>query len=472
MGTRVLLRTALAVAVAAMVASSSIASLGVGAQPASAMTAPTVQDTARLLGYMWGDGEQLDNGVWDVNGPSGTSSLIEELVERHGGTWVDRGRLQFRLPAPYNWSEWKTGLPDDSDVVRTAVQSPHFLAALLETEASVGGQIYDQSACCVNGYRVGRLTALRDLMRSQGYSTTSVEVFTDPNSGRVMLAASEWLELRNNVDFVCPESNSVIRIPGGTALGQYGNLDWLGADSAWGTVIRTDCRDGQAVPDATAPAGTCVASVQGDQLRVDWTYTLGEVVIRINGTYVDSESGRDGSWVGSAIGGNNVELRVYAFGDRHTTTCSPGQGDGARTCTVTANGNQVNLSWEDVGAGTYHIRQNGSWATSTGSTSATVSGSTQDSWVIRYRQNGVTGDLTCGDGGETAGPCSITSRTSGVRVDWDGVGGVDDYQVRRNGSWVGAVSGASRYDDTSGSLNASYEIRYWISGERFSINCN
>ena len=58
---------------------------GTDANEAQAMTPdPTLQDTARLLGYMWGDGEQAGNGVWDVNGPSGTSSLIEELIDRHG----------------------------------------------------------------------------------------------------------------------------------------------------------------------------------------------------------------------------------------------------------------------------------------------------------------------------------------------------------------------------------------------------
>ena len=90
--------------IAAGVLSLAAATAAFDADEAQAQNAnPSLQDTARLLGYMWGDGTQSGN-VWDVNGPSGTASLIEELIDRHGGTFVDRGRLQFTLPAPYDLS--------------------------------------------------------------------------------------------------------------------------------------------------------------------------------------------------------------------------------------------------------------------------------------------------------------------------------------------------------------------------------
>ena len=464
--------TAALVTVVALLGGAAMA--GVTADKAEAQIDPSLEDTARLLGYMWGDGSQNAAGVWDVNGPSGTSSLIEELIDRHGGTFVDRSRLRFTLPAPYDWNEWTTGLPDDSSTVRAAVQDPHFLAAVLETEASVTGQIYDQSACCVNGYTIGRLTELRDLLRSAGYSTASLDRFNDPNSGRVLVAASQWDNMRQDLRFVCPASNEAIRIPGGTDLASYGNLRWLSAGSPWADVIRTDCTTGRAVPDVGPQQGSCSVSRVGNDVRVDWTYTLGSVVIRIDGAYVDTVSGRVGSWTGSVGGGDHsAQVRVFAFGERADADCGStnGGGGGVGSCVATAAGSRVSLSWDNFGASSYVIRRNGNWATTVDGRSATVSGSTNDSWIVRYRQNGSVIDIPCSGNGAGNSPCTITTRDRGVRVDWDGVAGVDDYQVRRNGSWIGEATGRSRYDDTAGGVNADYEIRYFLDGDRFSINC-
>ena len=77
---------------------------------------PTAGETARLLGYLWADGSFSD-GVWDATAPSGGAPLIDELVERHGGEWVDRQQLQFRLPAPYDWVDWKDSIPNDDERV-------------------------------------------------------------------------------------------------------------------------------------------------------------------------------------------------------------------------------------------------------------------------------------------------------------------------------------------------------------------
>ena len=66
---------------------------------------PTTNDTARLLGYMWADGSYDEaTQSWDLTGPSGGGPLIEELVNRHGGEWIDQVQLIFRLPAPYDLS--------------------------------------------------------------------------------------------------------------------------------------------------------------------------------------------------------------------------------------------------------------------------------------------------------------------------------------------------------------------------------
>ena len=458
-------------------------SAGVDADEAQAMDAnPTLQDTARLLGYMWGDGEQIGGGVWDVNGPSGTSTLIEELIDRHGGTFVDRGRLQFTLPAPYNWSEWTSSLPNNSATVRAAVQDPNFLAAVLETEASVSGQIYDQSVCCNNGYTIGRLNQLRDLMADQGYSTTSLDRFNNVNSGRILIGASQWDDLRRDLSFVCPAENSVIRIPGGTDLGRYGNIDWIGANSSWGDVVRTDCVNGQAVSDVGAPVGNCSVSASGNTLRIDWSYNLGNVVIRVDGQFVETVSARDGAWTGQVSNGTrSAEVRVFAFGEQANRSCGSvnvgGGGGGGATppngqCVVAASGNGVFVDWDNFGASDYNVRRNNVWAATVSGTSATVSGSTNDAWVVRYRVNGNVIDVPCTGGGAAPanGACTITSLNGGVRVDWPGVGGIDEYQVRRNGQWI-AESGQSRFDDAAGSTRDDYEIRYFTRGQRNSIFC-
>ena len=462
-------------------------SAGVDADEAQAQVGnPSLQDTARLLGYMWGDGTQIGGGVWDVNGPNGTSTLIEELIERHGGTFVDRGRLHFTLPAPYDWDEWITGLPDDSATVRAAVQDPNFLAALLETEASVTGQIYDQSACCVNGYTIGRLTELRDLMRSQGYATASLNRFNDPNSGQILLGSSEWDDLRRNLSFVCLAADSVIRIPGGADLGRYGNLRWLGADSPWRDFIRTDCVTGQSVPEVGPPVGTCSVSASGNTLRIDWTHNLGSVVIRVDGQFIETVSARDGSWTGQVSDGSHTaEVRVFAFNLRAIDGCGSvtvgggggGGGGGAAPalgeCVVSPSGNGVLLDWDNFGASNYNLRRNDRWAATVTGTSATVSGSTNDTWVVRYRVAGTVIDVSCSSGAGGGGEaCTVSNLNDGVRVDWPGVAGIDDYQVRRNGSWIGEATGQSRFDDSSGSTRDDYEIRYFVRGQRNSIFCN
>ncbi len=440
--------------------------------------APDIQDTARLLGYMWGDGA-YSNGVWDLTGPSGTASLIEELVERHGGTWVDRQQLRFRLSAPYDWVDWKDGLPDDSALEQNAVRNPHFLAALLETEGGVDGLIYDQSACCVDGFTRGRLVALRDLLRERGYSTAAIVQFPNVDSGEVTLAASEWTKLRNNHRFVCPVRNSDIRIPGGTNYAAYSNLKWFNTTTRWASLVRTDCRSGQPVPTATPQVGTCSVSVNGDVVTIDWTFTFGNANIRRNGGFVKTVAGRDGSTTDRPGNGtHSYEVRLTVFGTTANASCGSvtvggGGGGNDGPCSVSAAGGQVQLSWDDFGVSTYQIRRNGGWAaTVQNATSTQIAGSINDVWEIRYRVAGSVIDVSCGDGGGgNDGPCSVTSVAQGNRVEWDAVPGETTYQVRRNGGWLATVNNGTSYVDANGNANSTYEIRYRQNGQTTTVAC-
>jgi len=472
--------------VALLVAALAVAGTAFSAGPAAAVEPdPTIQDTARLLGYMWGDGTET-NGVWDVNGPSGTSSLIEELVEAHGGTWVNRSKLIFELPAPYDWSDWKDGLPDDTAWVRNAVQNPNFLAALMETEASVEGQIYDQSACCVDGFTFGRLTALRDLLQSKGYATTKLVRFNNVESGRVQIGASEFAKLRAAHKFVCPTDQASIRIPGGTNLGNYGNLRWIQTGERWSDVVRTGCPIGQTVPAPTVQQGSCTVRANGNTVTVDWTFTLGDAVIRRDGSYTDTVSGRDQTWSETRPSGTySYQVRLIAFKVKTTVNCgSVTVGDGPPPppppvvdgpCVATEEAGKIRLSWDDFGKNRYSIRRNGGWAGSitNGAQTILVSGSINDSFEVRYNNGGNREVVQClaGDGPPPEGPCTVTTLGNGVRVSWDPVAGENSYQVRRNNKWRATVSGATTFDDPTGSPDDSYSVRYRKNGTAIDIPC-
>lgn len=458
-----------------------IGALGVSASIASAAEPdPTTTETARLLGYMWGDGTR-DGEVWDVNGPSGTSSLIEELVEAHGGEWVNRDKLQFRLPAPFDWEEWKDGLPDDTQDVRDAVKNQHFLSAVLETEASVDGQVYDQSACCVPGYTRGRLTELRDMMRDRGFSTANLVEFNNVDSGRITLDESEWRELRGSHRFVCPVANSDIRLPGGSEHGGFGNIRWFNAGTRWASLVRTDCVDGQDVPPVQPTTGSCsVTIVDASSVRVSWTQTLGEAAIRRDGAFVTSASGRDGVLIDRPGDGTfSYQVRLQAFGLQSTATCgSVTLGDGAPDgpCTVSATAGGVLVQWDDFDKMRYAIRRNGSWVAtvSDGSTSlTTTTGSINDTWTMIYRDGGAAIAVPCTAGGQPPadGPCTVTATGGGVLVDWDDIAGVSTYQVRRGGRWLQTVTGSSQLAIAGGALNDAHTVRYRQNGAITDLLC-
>ncbi len=292
-------------------------------RPAAAQAVePTEGETARLLGYLWADGS-FSGGVWDATGPSGGSTLIEYLAEQHGATWVDRSQLQFTLPAPYDWAEWKDSLPNDDARTRRAVRHPHFLAALLEGEGSTAGLVYDQSTCCTAGFVRGRLTELVALLQERGFTTARLNQFGDADSGEVRITSTEFAELRSAHTFVCPATGGNVRVPGGEDYARFGNIGWLGPGTDFSLLVRDDCRLGVAITPVAAPVGDCIVTVDpGRSLRVTWSYARGSVVIRRNGVFVQASSALEGSFVESRPSGSTTyDVRVIADGLRSDNVC-------------------------------------------------------------------------------------------------------------------------------------------------------
>lgn len=299
-----------------------IAALLVPAVPASgvAPTAPSLDSTARLLGYLWADGKEAD-GVWDAAAPSAGSALIEALVERHGGTWVDRTQLQFRLPTPYEWSDWKDGLPADDQTVSAAVRNPHFLAALLESEGLPDGHVYDQFSCCTDFTR-GRVIELVALLRERGYETATFIQDGDVNSGSVAISGTDITEVRQQLEFVCPASAAEVRVVGGENYGQFGPIQWLDGVSEWAAYHRTDCVPGRSVNTTPPPPGGCsVFTVQPGTARVSWTFDRGRIAIRSNAEFVDRVSVLERSIDIAATGTASIEVEVIRDGKTRTVGC-------------------------------------------------------------------------------------------------------------------------------------------------------
>lgn len=467
-----------AVAVLALVAALLLAMQLSARMAGAAAPEPTEADTARLLGYMWADGSK-SGSTWDVNGPSGTSTLIEYLVERHGGTWVNQSKLQFRLPDAYDWPEWTDRIPDDSQRVRNAVQTQHFLAAVLEAEASVDGVIYDQSAG--DGYTVGRLVGLRQLLRDKGYSTARRIAWATPDRGQVTIDAADFARLRQKHRFVCPASGDAIRIPGGENYGRYGNLRWFTEANRWPGLTRNDCRSGVDVTPAPAPVGTCSVRIDAqDRVTVEWTFTRGSVSIRRNGSFVESVSVLEPSWSETPASGTwTYSVRVFASGEKTDESCGTVSTDGgeppvpppAGGCVATSADAGVRLAWDDFDASPYVVRRNGRWVETLNGRSTVVSGTLNDTFVVRRRVNGEVVDVTCTTDGDVAEPCRVAAAGEGVRLDFAAIDGVSRRIVRVNGSWRATLEGTTSFTDPNGDPGDSYVIRHRVGAERVDIPC-
>lgn len=299
-----------------------VATLLTPATPAASATVPPppIESTARLLGYLWADGSQ-DGDVWDAAAPSAGNAVVEALVISHGGIWVDRTQLQFRLPAPYDWQEWLDGLPNDDATVAAAVQNPHFLAALLESEGFPDGHVYDQFAVSTDFTR-GRLTDLLALLQSRGYETAALVPAADADSGSITISGSDISEVRAQLSFVCPASGDDVRVVGGQDYAEFGPIQWLDGTSPWAAYHRTDCRLSRSVTTTPPPSSGCaVFTVSPGVARVSWMLDRGRLSVRANDRFVNRVSALERSVDIPAAGTVSITLEVVRDGKTATVTC-------------------------------------------------------------------------------------------------------------------------------------------------------
>lgn len=174
---------------------------------------------------------------------------------------------------------------------------------------------------------------------------------------------------------------------------------------------------------------------------------------------------------------NDILTGRQAFLDFGGTT-PPYQPIAPASCTATVDQNlEVSLNWDEVaGVAGYAVRRNNGWITSTPATSFSESPAVGTyEYVIRYRINNVVTDIPCNPTIEVSAPsfsCTATANGDDVTVSWNDQPGVNDYQVRRDGSWLAASTGTSYIDQNLAAGNYSYEIRYRSNGTVNTVACS
>jgi len=186
-------------------------------------------------------------------------------------------------------------------------------------------------------------------------------------------------------------------------------------------------------------------------------------------------------------------LRWRPDGVQTDVSCSPAsvtvpEGGGGIVCAVglDANGDPT-LSWTDLGLSVYVVREANLGFVSVVNDATTftdVDRAAGDySYVLRYRQNGVSTDLACTPSPITvadpgAGPavntCNVAVDANGVvTVNWSAIEDENSYVVRDNDGFVFTVNNALSYVDTAApSGERTYVIRSRHAGVTTDVVCN
>lgn len=197
-------------------------------------------------------------------------------------------------------------------------------------------------------------------------------------------------------------------------------------------------------------------------------------------TTADADGDLDVDVVADVLGDYTLQVRAGDAADNlslewdDATITIATQAPTACVATVHADGDVV-VSWDPIaGVDTYQLRRNGSWIGSTSDTVFLTTGSMADSFVVRHWTGGVIHDSPCQniDGGPGVACVAAIGASGDALLDWDAVPGVDEYQVRRDGSWL-ATTTATTYTDTTtvAGANHTYVVRWWLNQTSDQHDC-
>ncbi len=282
------------------------------------------------------------------------------------------------------------------------------------------------------------------------------------------------------------------------------DIDGAGADTTAPEVFVTNPADGAVFSDSpTELAGTAVDDREVVDITVRLRNQTTGLNLQPNGTFAAATADLPVTVTTTGLGqvawsvpvanlpAGEYEVRVFAsdaFGNSAPTELSNFTIAGTATCTVALNDDDLpEITIDQFVADSNNllvVRRNGSWleTIATDATSYVDNTATPGdySYVMRWRPNGTTTDVTCSPAtitvpqGGGAITCSAGLDANGDPIlSWDLVAGVSNYIVRDQNGWVDTVTNASTYTDAGVAPgDYSYTIRIRTGGVTTDIACS
>lgn len=229
-------------------------------------------------------------------------------------------------------------------------------------------------------------------------------------------------------------------------------------------------------PNAGNP--NCQAALSNGRPRITWTNPGGVASFNVaaNGTVIGSSTGTSFTDNVSPAGTSRTfELRYTRNGSNQVAQCGSVNIPAVSfSCTAQVVGNSVQISWNDQGWTRVAVRRDGKWRSNvTNGTSFVDSpGNGTFTYQLRAFVGSARTDASCGTvtvGGNGGGPdCTATIANGRVNLSWDDVG-VNQFQIRRNGSWRATVNNQRTFSEPN--TGGTYIVRYWQAGTRTDIPC-
>ena len=178
--------------------------------------------------------------------------------------------------------------------------------------------------------------------------------------------------------------------------------------------------------------------------------------------------GHDGSRM------NQIKVGRFGFYDFGQPAPPPPTPAPACTAASPADG-QVSVTWQNVNSTSVQVRRNGAWvATAAASPVTETISAGVYAYELRWREGGATRSVACTPTPLVVGaPTSCVASVAGpglVSLSWPDAGATN-YQVRRDGGWLGTVSALTYTDSGAPAGHHSYSIRFRSAGVTTDVAC-